>query len=590
MAKRSRKVRIALAQVNPTVGDLAGNASLARKAILEAKKAGARIIAFPELFLCGYPAEDLLLKPGFLDECEKELEKLAAHARAIAVIIGAPEASHAPGRPLHNTASILYRGKIAGRYRKINLPNYGVFDEKRYFTAGKLPLVINFGDIPIGISICEDLWVDDGPTGIQSSVGGAEIIINISASPYHRRKGRDRENLMRRRARENNTWLCYLNLLGGQDELVFDGSSVVIDPSGKTAVRGAPFREDLIIADIMLGSRIPGKGIKSPVPEPSKRRAPSGGFIETIDLPDLPAGKDIRLPARKRIDHLGPNEEIYEALVMGTRDYVDKNGFERVIIGLSGGIDSALTAAVAVDALGPDRVSGVTMPSGYTSSSTLKDAYRLAENLGIRILELPVGSLYDAYRDLLADIIPKGPVGITEENLQARVRGNLLMALSNRFGHLVLTTGNKSEIAVGYCTLYGDMAGGFGVLKDVPKTLVFSLSRYLNRRAGRAVIPSSTIRRKPSAELRPGQLDEDSLPPYPVLDKIIEMYVEKDMSLSSIVAKGLDKGLVEKMIRLIDRNEYKRRQAPPGVKITPKAFGRDRRLPITSRYRQSGKT
>ena len=493
------------------------------------------------------------------------------------MIIGAPEPSAVPGGPLHNTASILYKGKIAGRYRKINLPNYGVFDEKRYFTSGSLPLVVNFGDIPVGISICEDVWVDDGPTGIQCGIGRAEIIINISASPYHRRKGPDREKLMQRRARENNTWLCYLNLLGGQDELVFDGSSVVIDPGGKTILRGAPFREDLIITDIRL---VPKHVISTEIP---------GGLLETIDLPALPAGKGIRLPARKKIDHLSPNEEIYEALVMGTRDYVDKNGFERVIIGLSGGIDSALTAAVAVDALGPDRVSGMTMPSGYTASSTLKDAHRLAANLGIKIHELPVGSVYNAYRDLLADIIPKGPIGITEENLQARVRGNLLMALSNKFGHLVLTTGNKSEIAVGYCTLYGDMAGGFGVLKDVPKTMVFSLSRYRNRKAGRAMIPSSTIRRKPSAELRPGQLDEDSLPPYSVLDRIIEMYVEKDMSLSRIISEGLDPVIVEKMIRLIDRNEYKRRQGPPGVKITPKAFGRDRRLPITNRYRPAWK-
>ncbi|MBN2071098.1 MAG: NAD+ synthase [Candidatus Krumholzibacteriota bacterium] len=585
MGRKKRKVRIGLAQVNPTVGDLGGNAGIARRIIADAKRSGVQILAFPELFLCGYPAEDLLLKPGFIIDCEKELRKLARHATGIAVIAGAPRRSEDPGSTLRNTASILCDGKIAARYDKINLPNYGVFDEKRYFAPGERPFIASFGDTRVGISICEDIWVDDGPITAQCSNGGAEIIINISASPYHRRKGPDREKLMQRRARENNTWLCYLNLVGAQDELVFDGNSLVIDPGGSTIARGAVFREDLIIADIDLTAKGEKEGKTSSATAPGL----PVGLIDTAFLPALSPHEKRRLPSRQKTAHPGPNKEIYEALVLGTRDYVDKNGFSGVIIGLSGGIDSALTATIAVDALGPERVIGVTMPSEYTSSSTLKDAHHLAENLDINIKEIPVGKLYDAYRDLLADIIPRGPVGITEENLQARIRGNILMALSNRFGHLVLTTGNKSEIAVGYCTLYGDMAGGFAVLKDVPKTLVFSLSRYRNRRAGVALIPASTIRRRPSAELRPGQLDEDSLPPYPTLDRIIELYVEKDFSLSGIISDGIAPGIAEKTVRMIDLSEYKRRQGPPGIKITPKAFGRDRRLPITNRYRRSAK-
>ncbi len=590
MKTTARKIRIGLAQANPVVGDLAGNAKLVREISAEAKKAGVQILAFPELFLCGYPAEDLLLKPGFLADCEAELGKLARQTRGIAVIIGSPEPPLRRGAPMYNTASVLYRGKIAARYRKIHLPNYGVFDEKRYFTRGTRPLVVRFGDIPVGISICEDMWMDDGPTAIQTGIGGARIIINISASPYHRRKGPEREKLMQRRARENNTYLCYVNLLGGQDELVFDGSSIVCDPAGKTVARGAPFMKDLIVTDIRIAPGQPKKRSKKRLRDTTDNTgAFSPGPVEITDLPPLPVHRATRLPARKKVSHLKPVEEVYEALVTGTRDYVEKNGFTGVVLGISGGIDSALTAAIAVDALGPNRVSGVTMPSGYTSSSTLRDAWRLAENLGIRLLELPIDSVYDSYRDILKEIIPKRGVGITEENLQARVRGNLLMALSNKFGYLVLTTGNKSEIAVGYCTLYGDMAGGLGVLKDVPKTLVFSLSRYRNRVAGKALIPSSTIKRKPSAELRPDQCDQDTLPPYPVLDRIIELYVENDLSFSEIVSEGMDPSIVRQTIRMIDFNEYKRRQGPPGIRITPKAFGRDRRLPITNRYRAAGK-
>jgi NAD+ synthase (glutamine-hydrolysing) len=385
---------------------------------------------------------------------------------------------------------------------------------------------------------------------------------------------------MQRRARENNVWLCYINLLGGQDELLFDGSSVICSPRGETVARAAPFSEEMIIADVPVRR---GK-------RPESRGACCAAItVETVSLPPLPKKKAVPLPRRRKADNPGAVEEIYGALVMGTRDYIRKNGFEGVVLGLSGGIDSALTAAIAVDAVGPDRVSGVTMPSDFTSGGTLDDAYRLAYNLGIDLYEYPISDIFGSYRGLLSPVVPKGEIGVTEENLQARIRGNILMALSNCFGWLVLATGNKSEIAVGYCTLYGDMVGGFAVLKDVPKTTVYALSRWRNREAGSAIIPASTIRRKPSAELKPGQVDEDSLPPYPVLDRIIELYVEGDLSVSEIVAEGIDRATVRRVVRMIDFSEYKRRQGPPGIKITPKAFGRDRRLPITNRYRPGGR-
>ena len=580
MSSRQEKVRTGLAQVNPTVGDLKGNAALVRKWIVEAKKRGVQLLAFPELVLCGYPPEDLLLKPSFLRDCERELRSLARAASGIAVIIGCPERPKKRGGPLYNNACLLYRGGIAARYRKINLPNYGVFDEKRYFTSGSAATVLDFAGTKVGLSICEDVWVDDGPIGCQASTGDAGIIVNISASPYHRRKGPEREKLMQRRARENGVWLCYINLLGGQDELLFDGSSVICSPRGETVARAAPFREELIIADIPVGKAAGGSGSDSSC---------TSMAIETISLPTLPRRVRKPLPRKRKADHPAPVEEIYRALVMGTRDYILKNGFKGVVLGLSGGIDSALTAAVAVDAVGPERVHAVTMPSGFTSRGTLGDARKLAANLGIDLYEYPISDIFEAYRDLLSPAVPKKGIGVTEENIQARIRGNILMALSNRFGWLVLATGNKSEVAVGYCTLYGDMVGGFAVLKDVPKTMVYALSRWRNRTAGRSLIPASTIRRKPSAELRPDQADEDTLPPYPILDRIIELYVEGDLSPEEIAGTGIDRTTVRRTIRMIDSNEYKRRQGPPGIKITPKAFGRDRRLPITNRYRPGGR-
>jgi len=580
MAHRgTTKIRIALAQVNPTVGDLAGNAAKIRRLTAEAKRRGAQIVAFPELMLSGYPPEDLLLKPQFLADCDAALRAIARDTRGIAVLVGAPEPPAEPGRRPYNACHILFRGTVAATYRKINLPNYGVFDEKRYFEPGDDALVVRFGRAAIGVSVCEDMWVDDGPIGAQVRLGGARVVINISASPYHRGKGREREKLMQRRARENGCTLCYLNLVGGQDELVFDGSSVIASPAGETIVRGKQFAEDLIVAEIDA----------APASLADARRGAAArracGRVEIIDLPALPSPARRAAVRRGRERRLKPVEEIYRALVLGTKDYVDKNGFSNVILGMSGGIDSALVAAIAVDALGRDRVTGLTMPSEYTSAATHRDALAVCKNLGVRTIEIPIGPMYHSYLESLRGAFRGRGMDVTEENIQARIRGNLLMALSNEFGWLVLTTGNKSELAVGYCTLYGDMAGGFAVIKDVPKTLVYKLCAYRNGLAGRAVIPSSIIRRRPTAELRANQFDEDTLPPYPILDRIIELYVERDMGFDEIVTDGLPAAVVKRTLRMIDSSEYKRRQGAPGIKITPKAFGRDRRLPITNKYR-----
>ena len=579
MTAKQSSVRIALAQVNPTVGDLAGNLRLVRRLVGEAKAVGAQLLAFPELVICGYPPEDLLLKPRFLADCEAALAEAASLARGIALVVGAPEQPGRRGGRPWNTAVLLHRGRVAARYRKIELPNYGVFDERRYFESGDSPVVADLGGCRVGLSVCEDIWIDRGPVGDLAADGEAGIVVNISASPYHRRKGPERERLMRRRAREHGCWLFYVNLLGGQDELVFDGSSVIVDPGGRTVARGRPFREDLIVADVPAGAR--------PRPRPTARRG--GSRTTTVSLPALYRPRRRPPLRRRRARHLPPLAEVYEALVLGTRDYVDKNGFAHVVLGVSGGLDSALVAAIAVDALGRSRVTGVTMPSGYTSGETLTDAHRLAASLGIELLEMPVGPILDAYREPLAGTGVAARLDVTEENIQARIRGNLLMALSNARGWLVLTTGNKSETAVGYCTLYGDMAGGFALLKDVPKTLAWSLARDRNRRAGRELIPRSIIRRPPSAELRPDQSDQDTLPPYDVLDRVIELYVERNLSVDEIVRRGIAPATVRKAVDLIDRNEYKRRQAPPGIKITPKAFGRDRRLPTTNGYRDRGR-
>ena len=574
------KVRIALAQANPTVGDLEGNAALARRFIAEAKRRGCGLVAFPEMMLCGYPPEDLLLKKRFLEDCERSLRRLARDTRGIAVLIGAPAAPASPaGRP-YNACRLLVGGRVAATYRKINLPNYGVFDEKRYFEQGFLALVARFGRVPVGVNICEDIWVDDGPTAAQTALGGARIVINISASPYHRGKGRERERLMQRRARENGCWLCYLNLVGGQDELVFDGCSVVADPSGRTIARGKAFEEDLVVVDIDPAAAPPPRAARPP-------RAAARHIVEIVDLPPLRAVRGARTRSRVA-PHLPPVEEVYRALVLGTRDYVEKNGFSKVVLGMSGGVDSALVGAIAVDALGARRVAAVTMPSPFTSFETLRDARAVCRNLRIGMIEAQITRIYESYLETMRPVFAGRRMDVAEENVQARVRGNILMALSNKFGWLVLATGNKSELAAGYCTLYGDMAGGFSVIKDVPKTLVYPLCRYRNGLGRTPVIPPSILRRPPTAELRPGQRDEDTLPPYPVLDRVIELYVERDRSFDEIVAAGIDRATARRAIRMIDGSEYKRRQGAPGIKITPKAFGRDRRLPITNRYRGAG--
>jgi NAD+ synthase (glutamine-hydrolysing) len=596
MIKKSSKIRIALAQVNPTVGDLAGNARKVRRRTAEAKALGCHIVAFPELMLSGYPPEDLLLKPRFLKDCDSTLHAVARDTKGIVVLLGVPEMPSRPGGCPYNACHVLSRGAVAATYRKINLPNYGVFDEKRYFEQGENALVVNLGGAAVGINICEDIWVDDGPTGAQVRLGGARIIVNISASPYHRGKGIEREMLMQMRARENGVYLCYLNLVGGQDELVFDGSSVIAAPDGTTIARAKAFEEDLLVADIETTyDRSEG----------THPFSPSAGAHKRVEIVDVPAptsvaGKRAARPgagprARKGAAKpalaklLEPVAEVYRALVLGTRDYVDKNGFAHVVLGVSGGVDSALVASLAVDALGKDRVTGVTMPSQYSSKATLRDARAICRNLGVEMIELPIDPIYESYLASMRPAFKGRRMDVTEENIQARIRGNLLMALSNKFGWLVLTTGNKSELAVGYCTLYGDMAGGFAVIKDVPKTLVYPLCRYRNARSPKPVIPGSILRRRPSAELRPNQLDEDTLPPYRILDRIIELYVEHDMSLDEIIARGLDPATVRRTLHMIDSSEYKRRQGAPGIKITPKAFGRDRRLPITNRYRGAEK-
>ncbi len=576
------KIRIALAQINPTVGDFDGNVRAVRRMTAEAKKRGAQIVAFPELVLCGYPPEDLLLKPQFLKDCSRALRAAAREAKGIVMLVGAPEPPARSGARPYNACHVLSEGKIAATYRKLNLPNYGVFDEKRYFEPGGNALVVNFGGVPVGTSVCEDVWVDDGPTASQVLLGGAGVIINISASPYHRRKGREREKLMQRRARENGCWLCYVNLVGAQDELVFDGCSVIVDPLGRTVARGKAFEEDLLVADVDPSTARP-EAARLPSPFTGVHRR-----VEIVDLASLPRRRTKVRAVPRRAAHLDRVEEVYRALVLGTRDYVNKNGFSKVVLGMSGGVDSALVACVAADALGRDRVAGVTMPSAFTSRETLRDARIVCANLGVEMIEIPIAGMYESYLASLRAAFRGRPADVTEENIQARVRGNILMALSNKFGWLVLTTGNKSELAVGYCTLYGDMAGGFAVIKDVPKTLVYPLCRYRNSLGRSPVVPASILRRRPTAELRPGQFDEDTLPPYATLDRIIELYVERDMGFGEIVARGLDAALVRRTIRMIDGSEYKRRQGAPGIKITPKAFGRDRRLPITNRYRGAG--
>jgi NAD+ synthase (glutamine-hydrolysing) len=557
-------IRIALAQTNLTVGDIRGNCAKIKRWIDRVRRRQADLVVFPELAVSGYPAEDLLLKQRFLDDCRSGLEMIAPRADGPAAIVGYPSRSDAT----FNSAAVLAEGRVITVFHKILLPNYGVFDEDRYFTPGRNTVVLRLGQARIGVSICEDIWREDIALA-QARRGGAGILLNLSSSPYHTGKGAERQEMLRRRALRTGTYVAYANLVGGQDELVFDGQSMVVAPDGEVLARGRQFSEDMVIADLDTDVRSPGS--------PSPDRIP----VEVVTVPHRPPRprKKARMRKARTLD---PLAETYEAVVSGCRDYVGKNGFERVVIGLSGGIDSSLVAAMAVDALGADCVTGVAMPSPFSSPGSLTDARRLARNLKVRLIRVDIERAYQAYLDLLQPVFKGRPFDVTEENLQARVRGNILMALSNKFGWLVLTTGNKSELAVGYCTLYGDLAGGFALLKDVPKTLVYRLAAFRNSRE--EVIPRSVMTKPPSAELRPNQKDEDSLPPYEVLDAILHMYVVEDLGISDIVSAGYPRDLVTRVVRMVDGNEYKRRQGPPGVKITPRAFGKDRRMPITNRY------
>ncbi len=566
-----RTLRIAMAQINPTVGDLAGNRDRIIETIGRARKAGADIVAFPELAVTGYPPEDLLLKPQFVNDNLRTLKDIQRATRGITAVVGFVDKKER----LYNAAAILHNGSLASVYHKILLPNYGVFDEYRYFRPGnRYPLITLWG-IKLGVNICEDIWFSEGPTR-SLALAGAEVIININASPYHKGKGKERLKMLAERARESNVIVSYTNAVGGQDELVFDGQSMVIDGKGRLLVSGRQFEEDLLITDLKVPDRKAAVG-------PAKTQ-----HFESIDrivLSERPAPKRKAVSARQSSRPLPVCEEVYQALVLGTRDYVQKTGFKSAVIGLSGGVDSSLVAAVAVEAIGSKNVVGVFMPSQFSSRESREDALGLAKNLGIHFLEISIQQTFDSYLNTLRCEFARTKQDVTEENLQARIRGNLLMALSNKFGWLVLTTGNKSEMSVGYATLYGDMAGGFAVIKDVPKTLVYDICRCVNRLEGRTIIPKRVMTKAPTAELRPNQKDSDSLPLYPVLDPILKAYVEDNKDFREILKMGFDRKTVEKVIRLVDSSEYKRRQAPPGVKITPRGLGKDRRFPITNRYR-----
>jgi NAD+ synthase (glutamine-hydrolysing) len=604
-------MRLALCQMNAIVGDIAGNAERIREGARAAVDAGADLVLFPELAVTGYPPEDLLLKEHFLADASHALRELAGDIGDIGIVavVGFPERAE----DVYNSAAVLAEGSVHAIYRKNYLPNYGVFDEHRYFQSANVGAVIDIGEHRVGLTVCEDIW-EPGPPASDEALAGATLIVNISASPYHAGKGADRERMFAQRARDYVAHVAFCGLVGGQDELVFDGHSVVIDHTGRTIARASQFREELLVCDVDLGAAS-GARLRDAGHRPAARR----GERQVVVFPSLPPTAPRRpAPAAPPAiaELLAPTEaEVYAALTLGLRDYVEKNGFEQVILGVSGGIDSALVACLAVDALGSDRVNAGIMPSPYSSSETQQDARDLGRTLGVRVHELPIETILEAYLQTLREELAGGPASrssagaagpatasgedLTEENLQARIRGNLLMALSNRFGWLVLATGNKSEMSVGYTTLYGDLAGGFAVIKDVPKTLVYRLCRWRNSPAGttagiagapedRAVespIPASILERAPSAELRHDQRDEDSLPPYEILDRILQGYIELDQSREQLIAQGLPAQDVDRTIRLVDRAEYKRRQAPPGIKITTRAFGRDRRMPITNRYR-----
>jgi NAD+ synthase (glutamine-hydrolysing) len=574
-------LRVALAQINSTVGAFESNTNLILDYLERARQAGADLVAFPELAIAGYPPEDLLMKPHFVRENRRALDRIMAAAGDLMVVVGFVDTD---GSDIYNAAAVMAGGKLVYVYRKTFLPNYGVFDEERYFQAGTRCPVFVLGEARVGINICEDIWYPGGPTKLQALAGDAHLIVNISASPFHAGKNDDRERMLCTRAEDNAIALIYCNLIGGQDELVFDGNSLVINEAGHIIARGKAFEEDLIVADLNV-ERVFSERLHDPRRRREKLRVTADATLDVIDLgstqgssnrrPPLPEPNNVRL---KEV------AETYLALVIGTRDYVRKNGFDKIYFGLSGGIDSALTAVIAAEAIGPENINAVFMPTVYSSSESLRDSKALADNLGIHFQVIEIQETFEEYKRMLAPAFDGLAEDVTEENLQARIRGNILMALSNKFRGLVLSTGNKSEMSVGYSTLYGDMVGGFALLKDVPKMLVYELSQYVNQRGPRPLIPEYIITRPPSAELRPDQTDQDTLPPYPLLDTILELYIEKDMSAESIAEHGYPPETVRWVINRVDAAEYKRRQSPPGIKITPRAFGRDRRMPITNKY------
>ena len=590
-----RTFRLAMAQMNATVGDLDGNAERIIASIREAGSLGADLVAFPELALPGYPPEDLLLKPQFIQENHEYLRRITVECSGITAIVGFIDSD----ADIYNAAAVIHDGEIVGIYHKMYLPNYGVFDEDRYFAAGSECPVYTINGTPIGVNICEDIWYATGPAVVQRAAG-AEIIVNINGSPFHAGKRAFREKMLATRAADNGLFVAYVNLVGGQDELVFDGGSLIFDPEGEIVSEGAQFEEQLLVADLDVEAVF-----RSRLRDPRTRKERGADlthigkpvniqlseYSENAVKPALPSSTHPSTSSG-RTEETHPKDkpydqtaEVYAALTLGTRDYVRKCGFSKVLIALSGGIDSTLVAAVAADALGNENVVGIAMPSRYSSEGSVLDAMALADNLCIELWTLPIEDAFSAYLDTLSPKFAGTETGVAEENMQSRIRGNLIMAVSNKFNWLVLTTGNKSEMATGYATIYGDMAGGYAVIKDVPKQLVYELCRYRNTIGDAPVIPQSVIDKPPSAELRPDQKDEDSLPPYSVLDPILKAYVEDDYAFDDIVAMGYDRETVKQIITLVDRNEYKRRQSPPGIKITPRNFGRDRRMPIANRYR-----
>ncbi len=572
-----------MAQINAIVGDLGGNAEKVLSSTERARKLGCDIVLFPELSITGYPPEDLLLKPKFIDDNIDCLNNLSRKIKGITAIVGFVDRKE----DIYNAAAIIHTGKVVDVYHKMYLPNYGVFDEQRYFQMGTTPLNFVIDGITIGVGICEDIWYPEGPARKQS-LAGAQVIVNINASPYHMGKAWIREEMLITRAMDNEVIIAYNNMVGGQDELVFDGQGMIINEKGGIIARGKPFEEDLIISDLNIDATLMAR-LHDPKKREEKLKEPAEGVRKIILEAEKRRKVRPRLPQRKE-EPLEKNDEILEALVLGTRDYVKKNGFDHAVIGLSGGVDSSLVASIAMLALGKENITGVFMPSRYTSTESGVDAKKLAKNLGIESLTVPIDDIFESYLETMKKPFKGRKPDITEENIQARIRGNILMAMSNKFGWLVLTTGNKSELSVGYATLYGDMAGGFAVIKDVPKTLVYELSSKMNERAGKTVIPERVLTKAPTAELKFNQTDQDTLPPYDVLDKILKAYVEEDRSPEEIISMGFRKETVRKVIRMVDLSEYKRRQAPPGVKITPRALGKDRRMPITNGYdnRSSG--